>query len=199
MTRHVFEGIAVVRRGGRGKFPPAPGSVARFPNPHMKPVKPATLRRLSKLKIPVRYTPSRKLAILDRVGIAVGKLVGDPQLSAREPCISGVGDLYFYGALEYFSKGDRVIMMMSGATPGGFIVVRAAPAAPGSRYLLDVRLSALAQSFVRSYDGTVVRADAQGHALFVVTAGADRTAVLSLTVDGTGLYNFHDVTISRIT
>ena len=198
MTRHVFEGIAVVRRGGRGKFPPAPGSVARFPNPRMKPVKPATLRRLSKLKIPVRYTPSRKLAILDRVGIAVGKLVGDPQLSAREPCISGVGDLYFYGALEYFSKDDRVIMLMSGATPGGFIVVRAAPAAPGSRYLLDVRLSALAQSFVRSYDGTVVRADAQGHALFVVTSGADRTAVLSLTVDGTGLYNFHDVTISRI-
>jgi hypothetical protein len=172
--------------------------VARFPNSHGKPVKPVTLRRLSKLKIPVRYTPSRKLAILDRVGIAAGKLVGEPQLSAREPCIGGVGDLYFYGALEYLSKDNRVIMLMSGATPGGFIVVRAAPAAPGSRYLLDVRLSALAQPFVRSYDGTVVRADAQGHALFVATAGADRTAVLSLTVDGTGLYNFHDVTISRI-
>jgi hypothetical protein len=198
MTRHVFEGIAVVSRGGRGKLPPAPGAVARFPNSHGKPVKPVTLRRLSKLKIPVRYTPSRKLAILDRVGIAAGKLVGEPQLSAREPCTGGVGDLYFYGALEYLSKDNRVIMLMSGATPGGFIVVRAAPAAPGSRYLLDVRLSALAQPFVRSYDGTVVRADAQGHALFVATAGADRTAVLSLTVDGTGLYNFHDVTISRI-
>src|SRR6266700_1882796 len=95
MTRHVFEGIAVVRRGGRGKFPPAPGSVARFPNTHMKPVKQATLRRLSKLKIPVRYTQSRKLANLDRVGIYVGNLVDDPQLAARDPWISGVGDLYF--------------------------------------------------------------------------------------------------------
>ncbi len=198
MKRHVFEGIAIVSRGGRGRFPPAPGSVVRFPNLIVKPVKPATLRRLSKLKIPVRYTPSRKLGILDRVGIAAARLSGDPQLSAREPCISGVGDLYFYGALEYFSKDNRVIMMMSRATPGGFIVVRAAPAVPGSRYLMDVRLSALGQPLVRSYDGTVVRADPQGHALFVVTAGADRTAVLSLTVDGTGLYNFHDVTISRI-
>ena len=198
MKRHVFDGIAIVSRGGRGKFPPAPGSVARFPNLVVRPVRPATLRRLSKLNIPVTYTPTRKLAILDRLGVVATRLLGDPQLSAREPCTSGVGDLYFYGALEYFSKDNRVIMLMSSATPGGFIVVRAAPAVAGSRYLLDVRLSALVQPFVRSYDGTVVRADAQGHALFVVTAGAARTAVLSFTVDGTGLYNFHDVTISRI-
>jgi hypothetical protein len=106
--------------------------------------------------------------------------------------------LYFFGAIEYFAKDDRAVMLMSSASPGGYIVVRVAPATPGTRYLLDVRLPALNQPFVRSYDGTVVRADAGGHALFVVTAGAGGSAILSLTVDGISIYNFHDVTISMI-
>jgi hypothetical protein len=190
----VFEGIAVIKFSGA--FPSAAGLLRS--DAIKTKVKPAILRRLSRHRAPLAYTNRVKLSLMDRAGISASHLFGDPQLSATKPCVSGVGDLYFFGAIEYFSKDNRVVMLMSLASPGGFVSIRVAPASSGTRYLLDIRLSGVSQPLVRTYDGTAVRADANGHALFVVTGKPDQTATLTFTIDGDGLYNFHDVTISRI-
>ena len=71
--------------------------------------------------------------------------------------------------------------------------------APGARYLLDISVAGSPGLRLDSvYGDASATADSKGHVLMVVTTGSNLDAAVSLGVTGSGMYNFHNVVVSRL-
>jgi len=82
---------------------------------------------------------------------------------------------------------------------GSFFSVTVHAAAPGAHYLLDISVSgAPGLSLTRIWRRNVRYADSAGHVLLVLSAGSQSEAGISLIVEGEGMYNFHNVVLSKI-
>src|SRR5262245_40217228 len=187
--------IAVIRSSKRS----SPQTLQHLGERAMREAAEFSRRALSRMTAPAPSNWRQVVILLNKAGISFTHLDEPPpgqfRLSSRQPYIEGAGYLYLYGALEYIPKQDRVIMNDSTSNGGGFVGMFAIGTQPGHHYLFDVSVSA--NVTLETYQGTTVKADNKGHAFFVVTAANDGTASITFFVRD-GLYNFHNVVVSKI-
>ena len=88
---------------------------------------------------------------------------------------------------------------MSRLGGGSFCSVIFHADSPGTRYLLDISVSGAPNlTLTKIGGGASATADSKGHVLMVVVAGSGAETAISLMVDGVGMYNFHNMVVSRI-
>jgi len=172
-----------------------------FPTaPKRAPVDVASQRgALQKAKAPLAYALSDRVSLLAQAGIEFNAPADELSLSVRSPYVEGAGGLYFFNVSDYLTDQNRVALFMSKLGGGSFFAVTVHGAAPRARYLLDISVSGAPGLTLTSITGgTSATADSKGHALIVLAAGSSSDLAISLTVNGVGMYNFHNVVVSRI-
>jgi hypothetical protein len=158
---------------------------------------------LAKAVTPPAYTRRERNALLARAKLDFNVGLDLPSkefsLSVRKPYADGSGQLYFFNVSDYIPEQDRAALFMSKLGGGSFFSVIVHSDAPGARYLLDISVSGSPGLRLDSvYGDAAASADSKGHVLMVVTTGSNADAVISLGVTGSGMYNFHNVVISRL-
>lgn len=172
-----------------------------FPTaPKRAPVDLETQRgALQKVKAPLAYAVSDRVSLLTKAGLEFNQPTDELTLSVRKPYVEGAGGLYFFNVSDYLTDQDRAALFMSKLGGGSFFSVTVHGATPGARYLLDISVSGAPGLTLTSITGgTSATSDSKGHALMVLAAGSSSDAAISLTVNGLGMYNFHNVVVSRI-
>jgi hypothetical protein len=166
----------------------------------------ARRRALLNAKSPKAYTVKDRAALLKKAGLEFNPPTGDVHLSVRYPYAEGFS-LYFPNVDEYDTDQDRVgLFMMSkpgdglfSFPSGSFFSVIFHADSQGARYLLDISVSGAPNlTLTKASGGASATADSKGHVLMVVVAGSGAEASITLMVDGPGMYNFHNVVVSRI-
>lgn len=158
-------------------------------------------RLLAKAAAPLPYTRRTRASLLARADLNLDRvaLSGDFSLSVRRPYLNGSGELYFFNVSDYYTDQDRAALFMTKLGGGSFFSVIVHADAPGARYLLDISVSGPPNLRLdNAWGGSSATADSKGHVLMVITAGSNSDAAISLVVDGSGMYNFHNVVVSRI-
>jgi hypothetical protein len=154
---------------------------------------------LIKAKAPRPYTMRDRVSLLNRAGFEFNPPTDDVNLSARYPYSEGKGRLYFFNVSDYYTDQDRAALFMSRLGGGSLFSVIVRPDSPGARYLLDISVSGAPNlTLTKIGGGASATADSKGHVLMVLAAASAAEAGISLMVDGVGMYNFHNVVISRI-
>ena len=187
-ARSVGSLTTLIRAGGATK------TAVRLPH--------ATHRKvLAKAVAPHAYTKRQRASLLARADLNLDRvaLSGEFSLSVRKPYVSGSGELYFFNVSDYIPTQDRAALFMTKLGGGSFFSVIVHADAPGARYLLDISVSgAPGLRLDSAFGGASATADSKGHVLMVVTAGSNSDAAISLVVNGSGMYNLHNVVVSRI-
>jgi hypothetical protein len=152
---------------------------------------------------PSAYTRRERTALLARAkldfNVGLDLPLKEFSLSVRKPYADGSGQLYFFNVSDYIPEQDRAALFMSKLGGGSFFSVIVHSDTPGARYLLDVSVSGSPGLRLDSvYGDASATADSKGHVLMVITTGANADAAISLGVTGNGMYNFHNVVISRL-
>jgi hypothetical protein len=158
-------------------------------------------KALEKAASPAAYTRKIRASMLERAGLDLSHfaLSGETRLSVRNPYVDGSAGLYFFNVSDYFTDQDRAALFMTNLGGGSIFSVVVHGDAAGARYLLDISVSGAPGLVLEATGGGAsATADAKGHALFVITTGSSRDAGISLVVKGTGMYNFHNVVVSRL-
>jgi hypothetical protein len=158
---------------------------------------------LAKAVQPPAYTRRQRAALLAQADLnfKAGLVVPSREfsLSVRKPYADGSGQLYFFNVSDYIPEQDRAALFMSKLGGGSFFSVIVHSDAPGARYLLDISVAGSPGLRLDSvYGDASATADSKGHVLMVVTTGSNLDAAVSLGVTGSGMYNFHNVVVSRL-
>jgi hypothetical protein len=154
---------------------------------------------LQKAKAPLAYAMSDRASLLTKAGLKFNPPTEELALSVRKPYVESAGSLYFFNVSDYLTDQDRAALFMSKLGGGSFFSVTVHAPSPGARYLLDISVSGVPGLTLTSITGgTSATADSKGHALMVLSAGSSAEAAISLIVNGSGMYNFHNVVVSRI-
>jgi len=154
---------------------------------------------LNKTKAPVNYTAKDRMSLLTKAGFEFNPPTDELKLSLRTPYVEGSGRLYFFNVSDYFTDQDRAALFMSRLGGGSFISVIFHVDSPSARYLLDISVSGSPNlTLTKLGGGASATTDGKGHVLMVVAADSGAQTGISLMVDGVGMYNFHNVVVSRI-
>lgn len=154
---------------------------------------------LQKAKAPKAYTAKDRAALITKAGLAFNPPTDELTLSVREPYVEGAGRLYFFNVSDYMTDQDRAALFMTKLGGGSFFSISLHASLLGARYLLDISVSGASGLVLTSIaGGTSATADSKGHVLMVLDAGPHVDAAISLVVNGAGMYNFHNVVVSRV-
>ena len=159
----------------------------------------ARRRALLNAKAPKAYTAKDRAALIAKAGLDFNLPTDDLTLSIRKPYAEGAGRLYFFNVSDYITEQDHAALFMTKLGGGSVFSISLHANSPGVRYLLDISVSGAPGLTLTSITGgTSATADSKGHVLIVLAAGPSADAAISLIVSGVGMYNFHNVVVSRI-